>query len=93
MKDPMFAAVLNIIPGLGYVYLGQRKIFSYLLLLAVLLGTIDIFVTPYVEEDIPVSVLSTLSYVVFAIAFITDAYLLGKLQRADFLAKNKISKK
>lgn len=28
MKDPILAALLNLIPGLGYLYLGIRKVFA-----------------------------------------------------------------
>jgi hypothetical protein len=41
MKNPTLATLLNIIPGLGYIYVGGKKaIFGGLLLLTVILGFI-----------------------------------------------------
>lgn len=33
MKNPNLAALLNLIPGLGYLYVGRRKLFGFLILL------------------------------------------------------------
>lgn len=44
MKNPTLATVLNIIPGLGYIYLGgQKRIFGIILLLGIVASSIASF--------------------------------------------------
>lgn len=41
MKSPILAAMLNVVPGLGYVYVGgKRRIFGFLLIAVTILSII-----------------------------------------------------
>lgn len=76
MKNPISAAVLNVIPGLGYLYLAQRKVFAVLLLLSTAVSSIPFFVffQSYQVTDGWIIASST----IVQIAFMVDAYLLAK---------------
>lgn len=75
-KNPIIAALLNIIPGLGYLYLGQRIEFALLLILNFL------FTIPILGDlqsiNVSQEVWWWLSSVSFIVAFPVDAYLLAK---------------
>lgn len=76
MKNPIVAALLNLIPGAGYLYLEMRKPFAWLLLLSCVASFIAGFVyyfQPY-ETNIWIIVSSTIAQ----IAFMVDAYLAAK---------------
>ena len=81
-KEPGIAAVLNIIPGLGYLYVGTRKTFAILLLVGLLLTVISYFdpatseyITESTEMEVSIFALGGLvAMILFAAAFIVDAY-------------------
>lgn len=83
-KKPWLAALLNLLPGLGYLYLGTRKIFSYLLL-----ATLALFLADYItSEEVrnwwdsePATILTFLMYVTATIAFVYDAYAEAQLRQ------------
>ena len=59
-KSPWLAAILNFIfPGVGYIYVGKRKIFSYLLIIGLVLSIIDLI---YNEWHIPVTLLGRIAF-------------------------------
>lgn len=71
---PWVAAVLNgVLPGAGYLYLKRRKVFSLLLIPAVLLTWYWSFTDPQVKNYYGSSVL-ILATVLLEVAFIVDAY-------------------
>lgn len=77
MKKPIVAALLNIIPGLGYLYLGTRKVFAYLLLggaLAFIVGIFDPVYDNYDFESEVISMWDILGCILIQIAFVADAY-------------------
>jgi len=71
-KNPWLAGILNIVPGLGYLYLGRRKVFSYLLLSAILLGVIEGYLNPKIQ--ISNTLFSIIGTILVVSAFIYDAY-------------------
>jgi len=71
-KNPWLAGILNIIPGLGYLYLGKRRVFSYLLLLIFLMGIIDGFINP--NQKIPNTPIFWTSLIIVLFAFMYDAF-------------------
>jgi len=70
-NDSLIAAILNAIPGLGYLYLGKRKLFSYTLLLVLIIGVVDSLINPLPK---PSTFLSLIGGVILLLAFIYDAY-------------------
>ena len=70
-KNRFLAAILNIIPGLGYLYLGKRKIFSYILLCSIIIGIIDGYTNPEIIQSTPLNIIGT---VLVILAFVYDAY-------------------
>ena len=72
-KNPWLAAILNIIPGLGYLYLGKRKVFSYLLLTAALISFIDGFLNPWTFET-PTTFLYWVAVTIAIFTFMYDAF-------------------
>jgi len=92
MKSPALAAILNIIPGLGYLYLGIRRVFALILLVSIVFIGLDYFFDPNAEAyyDIPVTVWYYLYVVTATVAFIVDAFLEGRKLRQAFLAKHNI---
>ena len=87
-KSPFVAAWLNIIPGLGYLYLGRRRVFAILLLVSMVLGIITAFdpaYEAYVENVGPTlwDLLSLISLVAIEVAFIYDAYHEATSMRAE----------
>lgn len=81
-KEPGIAAVLNIIPGLGYLYIGTRKPFAVLLLVSLVLSIVSYFdpatmdyINDSSEADISIfAVGGLLSIVLLTAAFVVDAY-------------------
>ena len=92
MKSPALAAILNIIPGLGYLYLGTRRVFALILLVSAIFVGLDYFSDPNAEAyyDIPVTAWYYLYMVTAAAAFIVDAFLEGRKLRQAFLVKHNI---
>jgi hypothetical protein len=86
-KDPVIAGVLNIIPGLGYLYGGARKRFGQLLLAGLVMfvigqnGPTDTVVTNvYVEPELTIwDGFLIIGILVWMAAFIIDAYVETKL--------------
>lgn len=86
-KSPFTAALLNIIPGLGYLYLGSRRVFGALMLLSLLVSIVTAsvyddyahtyFLEAYQEitswNSTPYA-LQFLSMPVIVVAFIYDGY-------------------
>lgn len=81
-KNPLIAAILNIIPGLGYVYVGNKKLFGFLLLIGILLSNVALFdpkLNVFSEEVInaPMNMWTAtgwLGQIIFIGAFIFDGY-------------------
>lgn len=83
-KKPWLAALLNLIPGLGYLYLGVRKGFSYLLLASMALFLVDYIAFEAVREWLdsePMTIVTFMMYTLATIAFIYDAYAEAKLKQ------------
>ncbi|PIN91020.1 hypothetical protein COU57_02325 [Candidatus Pacearchaeota archaeon CG10_big_fil_rev_8_21_14_0_10_32_14] len=72
-KNPWIAAFLNIISGLGYLYLGKRKVFAILLLASIIVYNIALFFTPSIQIS-PKTPLFWIGSLIYFIAFIYDAY-------------------
>ena len=78
MKKPWLAVVLNIIPGLGYLYLNTRKVFAWLLIaymVACIASTIDLW---DVTVDVPFVAWDFLAIIAYTAAFLFDAYFEAK---------------
>jgi hypothetical protein len=72
-KNPWIAAVLNfILPGIGYLYLGQRKIFGALVFISVVLQIVAYRNT---TSD---SIFASIAGLVILFAFAYDAYKLAE---------------
>jgi len=50
MKNPAIAAMLNIIPGVGYLYVGRKSVFGVLLILGVVLSMTASYLDPRLTE-------------------------------------------
>lgn len=71
-KNPWIAGILNaVVPGIGYLYIGKRKIFSYLLISGFILSIIDMI---YYEWFPPDTIIGWISTIVLLFAFGYDAY-------------------
>jgi hypothetical protein len=79
MKNPWIAGGLNLIPGLGYLYVGVRTVFAGLLLG----GVVAMFVAGFdpalsdvnaVSESTPFSPWEVLGMVLLGASFIVDGY-------------------
>jgi len=88
-KNPIVLGIVNaVIPGLGYVLLGQRKVFGWLLLAGSISVAILAFVEPafmptsmFISTSILGKVLEALWYLFFILAYGYDAYDLGRAER------------
>jgi hypothetical protein len=74
-KKPWLAALLNVIlPGVGYIYAGKRKLFGVLWLIGGALACISVFTNleaySFMTEDIWLS----LAVILMDVAFGIDAY-------------------
>jgi uncharacterized membrane protein len=76
MKNPVSATLLNLIPGLGYLYLGERKVFAALLLLSSFVSAIPFFAFFQTYQVTDGWIIA--SSIILQIAFMADAYLLAK---------------
>ena len=77
-KSPLLAAILNFLfLGAGYLYLGKRKIFGWLMIVAFIIMSIEFFLGDLVHLS-NLSNTHTVSLTLIAIAVGIDAYLLGK---------------
>jgi choline-glycine betaine transporter len=50
MKNPTIAALLNIIPGVGYLYVGRKSIFAILLILGLVFSVTSSYLDPRLTE-------------------------------------------
>lgn len=77
-KSPLLAAILNFLfLGAGYLYLGKRKIFGWLMIAAFIIMSVEFFLGSLSHLS-NLSNTHTLSLTLIAIAVGIDAYLLGK---------------
>jgi hypothetical protein len=78
MKNKWLAAVLNIVPGLGYLYAGVRAPFAVLLLTVWPLFILSGFMMPIEDyeamEEIPYRVWDFLPMICIVAAFVVDAF-------------------
>jgi hypothetical protein len=77
MKKPWLAAVLNIIPGVGYLYLNSKRIFGWLLIASVVASILDMFDPAVVNSNYnggPATPWIVLSFGLLLAAFIVDGY-------------------
>lgn len=90
MKDPYFAGFLNLLPGLGYLYLGTRKIFAGLILTGTILFWVDAFTDPNAEAlaEVPMTIWAILGILLSTAAFVVDGYLEGKRLQQALLKSN-----
>jgi len=78
MKKPWLAAVLNIIPGVGYLYLGTRRNFAILLLASALMSLLVIFDQSTANDVVTTTPWDVLSTLTFGAAFVVDGYFEAK---------------
>jgi hypothetical protein len=85
MRKPIVVAVANaVLPGLGYILLGRRRAFGWLLLIGVALQIIQLCIDPIppyfiVYGSTPVSVtLGAAALFLVLLAFAYDGYQLAK---------------
>lgn len=77
-KSPLLAAILNFLfLGVGYLYLGKRKIFGWLMIVAFIIMSIE-FLLGTLNHLTNISNTHTVSLTLIAVAVGVDAYLLGK---------------
>ena len=92
-KNPIVLGIVNaIVPGLGYVILGKRIVFGWLLLAGSISVAILAFIEPafmptsmFVSTSVIGKALETLWYVFFILAYGYDAYDLAREERASHL--------
>lgn len=73
-KKPWLAVLLNILlTGLGYLYLGKRKVFGILLMVVELIGVIWVFTEPLAFQIMKNGWIGLASFLI-VIAFGIDAY-------------------
>lgn len=94
MKNPTIATLLNIIPGLGYIYIGgKRRIFGFILISSLITGTIPAF-DPSLYEGLDPYAAATLweifgliSIVLGVVAFMYDGYTSANMHNASLSSK------
>jgi len=73
-KKPWLAALLNVIwSGLGYLYVGKRKLFGVLLILSEILACVWLFTDP-VAWQVMENIWVGLAAIPFVIGLAVDAY-------------------
>jgi len=82
-KNPWIAAILNLLwAGLGYIYLGKRKNFGYILFVAGLLALVDVAMNlgTYAQGNYSnlITPLVVASAVLMELAFAYDAFKLAQ---------------
>lgn len=94
MKNPRLAGGLNIIPGLGYVYVDAKSVFGWLLLVGGLLSCV-VFLDPayveYLSAPLPtyIALIGTLALLFLLAAFIIDGYERAVIYNASAKKTNK----
>ena len=77
-KSPLLAGLLNFIfLGGGYLYLGKRKTFGWIMLLAAVVMTIEYFLGSLNHLNNLIET-HTISFTLVAVAVAVDGYLLAK---------------
>ncbi len=80
MDKPIIATILNIIPGLGYLYAGVRKPFAWILLASFITNTLAVMLARGEEAACtthltPSSIISMVSLLLIQLAIMVDVYL------------------
>lgn len=97
IKKPWLAALLNIVPGLGYLYLDRKRAFGWLLLTAIVIATSAMLIS----EDSAISsslkagdIVALIGSLLMWIAFMFDAYKLASNQsrKADYVTNTELVK-
>lgn len=83
-KSAAIAALLNIVPGVGYLYLGRRRTLAVLLIVGMVLGDLSVFDPAFMAFADKASInfwdlLGLIGFVGVEVAFIYDAYKEAKL--------------
>lgn len=90
MKKPWLAVLLNIIPGLGYLYLNTRKVFAWLLVSSQMALILSIIATwNYDTSDTPFTAWDFLYCTLIFAAFLFDAYFEAKRINASTTEESK----
>ncbi len=77
-KSPILAGILNFLFfGVGYLYLGKRKTFGWMMFFAAIAMTIEYFLGNLNHLNNLVNT-HTISFTLVALAVAVDGYLLGK---------------
>ncbi len=77
-RSPILAGILNFVfLGAGYIYLGKRKTFGWMMLLAAVVMTIEFFMGNLNHLN-HLADTHTISFTLVALAVAVDGYLLGK---------------
>lgn len=93
MKNPTITTLLNIIPGVGYFYVGRKRVFALLVIIGTVLTSVASYLNPLMEQYYNsmtygawdwVALLGTLSIVA---AFMYDGY------RETIIHNSQLSKK
>ncbi len=77
-KSPILTGILNFLFfGAGYIYLGKRKTFGWMMLFAAAVMTIEYFIgsVSHLENLVDTH---TISFTLVALAVAVDGYLLGR---------------
>jgi hypothetical protein len=76
-KSKWLAAILNLIPGVGYLYVGTRVVFGVLLMVLWLSFVVDGIMAPISSDsaDVPFVVWDLLPLLAFEAAFAVDAFI------------------
>lgn len=73
-KQPLIAATLNaILPGIAYLYLGDRKLFGGMLLTASVLSYFWFFTDPNAQNFFNGAIVN-IAMILMTLAFAVDAY-------------------
>lgn len=74
-KNPWIAAVLNfVLWGLGYIYIGRRRLFGTLMLISDIMLGIIYFLFLMVPQSFLILILMEIPFVIISLAFAYDAY-------------------
>jgi len=77
-KSSLLAGLLNFIfLGAGYIYLGKRRTFGWIMLFAAVVMTIEYFLGNLSHLNNLIDT-HTISFTIIALAVAVDGYLLGK---------------
>jgi len=77
-KSPILAGLLNFVfLGAGYIYLGKRKTFGWMMLLAAVVMTVEYFLGNLSHLNNLIDT-HTISFTLVALAVAVDGYLLAK---------------